>query len=185
MKKNIIIIILAVIIVFLLIFVCIKFTSNKSNDEKNNNVNLKDTNIITDISKEANNNDNSSENIIKGKDIFEKLCASVNQNYDENTSSRISNNETLYELVNKKYSISVTSDKTTDEANTIRVITFDKSKQLYYAVADLPFDGPKKEEIVKFIDGSLGGAGIQLISGYNFLINLDEDHNPILDVKFP
>lgn len=184
MKKNIIIIVLAIIIVLLIIFVCVKFTNNNSNVE-NNNVILKDTNIITDISNESNNNDKSSKNIIKGKDIFEKLCASVNQNYDENTSSRISNNETLYELVNKKYSISVTADKTTDEANTIRVITFDKSKQLYYAVADLPLEGPKKEEIVKFIDGSLGGAGIQLISGYNFLINLDEDHNPILDIKFP
>lgn len=184
MNKNIIIIVLTAIIAVLLIFVCIKFTGNKSSDNVNNTI-MNDSNIRTEINKVQNKNDTSFETIIKGKDIFGKLCASVNQKYDENTSSRISNNETLYELVNKKYSISVTADKITDETNTIRVITFDKSKQLYYAVADLPFDGPKKEEIVKFIDGSLGGAGIQLISGYNFLINLDENHNPILDVKFP
>ncbi len=184
MKKNIIIIVMAVIIVFLLIFVCVKIKDNKSSEVMNNS-SLTDSSISIEMNKESNNNNTSSNTILKGKDIFEKLCASVNQKYDENTSSRISNDETLYELVNKKYSISVTANKITDEANTIRVITFDKSKQLYYAIADLPFDGPKKEEIVKFLDGSIGGAGIQLISGYNFLINLDEDHNPILDVKFP
>ena len=183
LKKNIIIIVMAVVIVFLLIFVCVKFTNNRNNEVENNNISISDNSISTETNKETINNDVSSENILKGKDIFEKLCTSINQKYDEHTFSRISDKETIYELVNKKYSITISADKITDKAYTIRLVTFDKSKQLYYAVADLPFTGVKKEDIITFLDGSLGGAGVYSPSGYNFLINLDKEANPILDVS--
>ena len=120
---------------------------------------------------------------LKGKETFDYLCSAVNQTYNEHTYSRISGSEIIYELNNEDYYISISANKSNDTINTIRLISLNKDKSLYYSISKLKFDGVTEEDIIDFLDGSIDGAGMYSPSGYSFLVNSDDKNNPILDIK--
>lgn len=170
MKNKTLIICLVLIIILLAIIVTILGI---------NNANKSDT-IKDDIPTST---QNIKEETTGGKEAFDILCNAVNQTYDEHTYSRISDNEIIYELNNENYYISITASKIDDKISTIRLISLNGEKSLYYSVSKIKIDGVTEEDIIDFLDGGLDGASLRTIGGVNLLINRDKNGNPILDVN--
>lgn len=116
-----------------------------------------------------------------GKEFYNIMCEVANA---EKKRGQDMKKTWLYETVNDKYSIEIEANKSTNEINYIRLMTFkdEDYENFFLAISRLEYDGSDRKTCFNWIKDNIGKENTTKIGDANFKLSIGTNKNPILEV---
>lgn len=116
-----------------------------------------------------------------GKEFYNIMCEVANA---EKKKGQDMKETWLYETVNDKYSIEIEANKSTNEINYIRLMTFkdEDYENFFLAISRLEYDGSDRKTCFNWIKDNIGKDNNTKIGNANFKFSIGTNKNPILEV---
>ena len=116
-----------------------------------------------------------------GKEFYNIMCEVANA---EKKKGQDMKKTWLYETVNDKYSIEIEANKSTNEINYIRLMTFkdEDYENFFLAISRLEYDGSDRKTCFNWIKDNIGKDNNTKIGNANFKFSIGTNKNPILEV---
>lgn len=116
-----------------------------------------------------------------GKEFYNIMCEVANA---EKKKGQDMKETWLYETVNDKYSIEIEANKSTNEINYIRLMTFkdEDYENFFLAISRLEYDGSDRKACFNWIKDNIGKDNNTKIGNANFKFSIGTNKNPILEV---
>lgn len=117
----------------------------------------------------------------KGKEFYNIMCEVANV---ENKKAQDMKETWIYETGNDKYSIELEANKSTNEINYIRLMTFknEYNENFFLAISRLEYNESDRKTCFNWIKDNIGKENTTKIGDANFKLSIGTNKNPILEV---